>query len=227
VIVFFISFLALQGYRKRELAAIGLTFIFSVFLTYLLVGLGIFNFLYRMKGFWVVTKGINLAVGGLSVILSGCALYDFFKFKRTQETDGLLLQLPKSVKNQIHAVIGMYYRKSRNPELGAQPKMFRLVISALITGFLVSLLEAVCTGQLYLPTITFILKTTPLKLHAGFYLLLYNIMFVVPLLAVFLCALLGATSEDFARFLKRHLGAIKIAMALVFFALGAFLIWRA
>ena len=37
VIVFFISFLAMQGYIKRELTAIGLCFIFSVFMTYLLI----------------------------------------------------------------------------------------------------------------------------------------------------------------------------------------------
>jgi threonine/homoserine/homoserine lactone efflux protein len=52
-------------------------------------------------------------------------------------------------------------------------------------------------------------------------------MFITPLLIIFLFALLGVTSEQFARFLKRHLGPIKILMAVLFFGLGIFLIWRA
>jgi hypothetical protein len=102
----------------------------------------------------------------------------------------------------------------------------RLVLSALITGFLVSLLEAVCTGQLYLPTIAFVLKTTPFKLQALLYLIAYNIMFILPLLIIFLLALLGVTSGQFANFLKKHLVSVKVIMAFVFFSLGIFLVWR-
>lgn len=228
VIVFFISFLALQGYRKRELIVIGLSFIFSVFLTYLLLGLGLFNFLYRIKGFWIVTKILNISVGIFSIALGVLAVCDFFKYRKTKNAEGLFLQLPQTVKNQIHSVIGMHYRKPKGQEPVFQRQhMFRLLISALITGFLVSLLEAVCTGQLYLPTITFVLKTTPLKLHALGFLLLYNLMFIAPLLAIFTFALFGVTSGQFAKFMKKHLLSIKILMAVIFFALGAFLIWRA
>jgi len=102
----------------------------------------------------------------------------------------------------------------------------RLVLSALITGFLVSLLEAVCTGQTYLPTITFVLKTTHLRLQALVYLLLYNLMFVVPLFIIFLFALWGVTSEQFSKFLRKHLLLIKLLMAALFFGLGIYLIWR-
>lgn len=228
VIVFFISFLTLQGYRKRELVVVGLSFIFSVALTYILIGMGLFGFLYRLKGFWLVSRIVNLSIGILSILLGVFALYDFFKFKRTKNTDGLLLQLPQAVKNRIHAVIGLYYRSQRKDEGGILRKnIFSLVSSALITGFLVSILEAVCTGQVYLPTIAFVLKTTPLKLQALGYLLLYNLMFIIPLLLIFLCALLGVSSEQFSGALKRHLLAAKILMAVLFFSLGAFLILRA
>lgn len=227
VIVFFISFLALQGYRKKELAVIGLSFIFAVFLTYLLIGIGIFNFLYSLKGFWALTKVINISVGILSIILGCLALYDFFKFKLTGKTEGLVLQLPKSVKYQINKVIGLHYRLAKDAKGQAiKPRKLKLITSAFITGFLVSLLEAVCTGQLYLPTISFVLKTTNLKLHALGYLLLYNILFCLPLLVIFLFALLGTTTDEFSRFLKSRLGAIKILMAVLFFGLGIFLIWR-
>ncbi len=225
VIVFFISFLALQGYRKRELIVIGLTFISAVFLTYLLLGLGIFNFFYRFKSFWIVSWIANIAVGILAIVLGVLSIFDFIRIKRTGTPEGLFLELPNAVKNRIHSVIGMHYRKTDKNE-ASRPHLLMLLLSALITGFIVSLLEAICTGQVYLPTITFILKITPFKLQAWGYLVLYNLMFIAPLAAIFLFALWGATSEDFAGFMKRHIGVIKILMAILFFSLGIFLLWR-
>lgn len=228
VIVFFISFLSLQGYRRRETACIGLSFIFAVFLTYLGIGLGIFNFLYRYRGFWAVTYSLNILIGGLSIILGIFALYDFIEFKKTGSTEGLILQLPKPIKERIHRVIGFFHRRApQEKQAASRPGLSRLFLSALGCGFLVSLLEAVCTGQVYLPTISFVLKSTSLKFEALGYLLLYNIMFSVPLLVIFVLALLGTTNQQFSGFLKRHLGLVKILMAVLFFGLGGYLIWRA
>jgi len=226
VIVFFISFLALQGYRKRQLVIIGASFIFSVFLTYLLIGLGLFGFLYQLEAFWQVSKIINFGIGILSIILGLFCVYDLFKFKQTGQTEDLTLQLPQAVKNRIHAIIGLVYRKknSRQDEDMRQASVLKLAASALATGFLVSILEAVCTGQVYLPTITFILKTSHLKIEAWGYLVLYNLMFILPLFIIFLFALEGVTSAEFSGFLRRHLALIKILMAVLFFSLGAFLL---
>ncbi|KPK97640.1 MAG: hypothetical protein AMJ95_08150 [Omnitrophica WOR_2 bacterium SM23_72] len=230
VIVFFISFLTLQGYRKKELIVIGTGFIFSVFLTYLLLGLGLFNFLYKLKGFWVVTRAFNISIGVFSIILGILALHDFVQYRKTSKTEGLLLQLPAAVKRRIQYVIGLHYRKTASPsssQAEGQKRILRLTLTAFVTGFLVSILEAVCTGQTYLPTISFILKTTTFKLQALFYLLVYNFMFIVPLGIIFVLALLGVASQQFAAFLKKHLLTIKVLMALLFFGFGLFLIWRA
>jgi len=230
VIVFFISFLTLQGYRKKELIVIGISFIASVFLTYLLIGLGLFNFLYQLKGFWVVTRAFNISIGAFSIILGCLALYDFFKYRKTRETEGLVLQLPVAVKRRIQYIIGLHYRKTTpfsSSLSGGHRHIFRLTHIAFVTGFLVSILEAVCTGQTYLPTISFILKTTTLKFQALFYLVVYNFMFIVPLVIIFVFALLGVASQQFATFLKKHLLTIKLLMALLFFGFGTFLIWRA
>jgi len=45
-------------------------------------------------------------------------------------------------------------------------------------------------------------------------------MFVAPLFFVLVLAALGATSQDFERTVRRHLGTVKLTMALVFFVLG-------
>jgi cytochrome c biogenesis protein CcdA len=228
VIIFFISFLALQGYRKKELILIGLTFIFAVFLTYLSIGLGIFNFFYRFAGFWAVTRLLNIIIGILSIMFGIFAIYDLIKFKKSGSTEGLILQLPKPIKERIHKVVGFFYRKTFEEKQGKlKPALGKLLFSALATGFLVSLLEAVCTGQVYLPTISFVLKSTTFKFQALGYLLLYNIMFIVPLIVIFVLALLGTSSQQFWNFLKKHLGLIKVLMAILFFGLGIYLLWRA
>ena len=84
VIVFFMSFLSLQGYRKREILLIGLIFIGSVYLTYVLIGLGIFQALYSLQGFWLLTKIINITVGSISILFSIYALYDFIQYRRSK-----------------------------------------------------------------------------------------------------------------------------------------------
>ena len=152
-----------------------------------------------------------------------------FLLMKTGRTEGMILQLPKSITSQVHKVIGLFGRVV-NKSTGitsSRRSSYRMIISALITGFLVSLLEAVCTGQAYLPTISFILKTSTLKVQAMGYLLLYNIMFVVPLFIIFIFAVFGVTSEQFSKVFKKYLLAIKVLMAVLFFGFGVFLIWRA
>lgn len=226
VIVFFMSFLALQGYRRRELVAIGLAFIFAVFATYLLIGLGLFGFLYKVSGFWAVVKIINYSIGIFSIALGILSIYDLIRFKKDRDAEGMILQLPAKIKQQIHRVIGLHYRAEKG---GIRKRhIFNLIISAFITGFLISLLEAVCTGQTYLPTITFVFKSYgSFRLQAFLYLVLYNLMFVLPLFVIFVFAVFGVTSGQFSKFLKARLLLIKAMMAGLFFVLGLLLIWRA
>jgi cytochrome c biogenesis protein CcdA len=89
----------------------------------------------------------------------------------------------------------------------------------------VSLLEAACTGQVYLPTIVYIVKNTKLRLKALTYLILYNLMFILPLIVIFILSLVGFSSQKFNVFLKKHLGTIKIILAFIFLLLGLLVIW--
>jgi hypothetical protein len=173
-----------------------------------------------LEGFGAVTKAVNLAVGWFSILFGFMAIYDVVSFKLTNETKGMLLQLPKSVKEQIHKVI-------RTRHTGDKKNIFALIVSAVVTGFLVTLLEAVCTGQTYLPIIAFILKSEQLRVQAFVYLVLYNMMFILPLIVIFVCALMGVSSSGFSDILKRNLVLVKVLMAIVFFALGLFLILKA
>jgi hypothetical protein len=225
VIVFFVAFLTAQKYRKREVAAVGLSFIFAVFLAYFLMGLGAFRILYAFKGIYVIKK----IVYGLSALicfaLFGFTIYDIFIFQKTGNAEEVTLRLPDKVKGLIQRIIARYYRKTDAGEGEKGRRGFLwLILSAVVCGFVVSALEAVCTGQLYLPTIAFVLKTSTLKIQALLYLLIYNIMFTLPLLAIFILALLGVSSGQFAQFLRRNLLALKALLAAVFLVLGILLI---
>ena len=69
VIVFFISFLAVYGYKKQEIVYIGIFYMLAVFLTYLLIGLGIFNFLYVLSNFYSWIKVFYYFIAGFCFLL--------------------------------------------------------------------------------------------------------------------------------------------------------------
>ena len=225
VIVFFVAFLTAQKYRKKEVAAVGLSFILAVFLAYFLMGLGAFRILYTFKGVYIIKKIIYGVSAAMCFVLFGFSIYDIFKFRKTGNPEEVTLRLPDKVKGLIHRIIGQYYRKTGDdPGKGDKRGLLWLMLSAVVCGFFVSALEAVCTGQLYLPTIAFVLKTSSLKAQALFYLVMYNIMFTVPLLLIFVLALIGVSSGQFAQFLRRHLVVVKALLAVAFLGMGIMLL---
>ncbi|MBR4592013.1 MAG: hypothetical protein IKO35_02255 [Elusimicrobiaceae bacterium] len=215
VVVFFISFLTVYKYTRREILIVGIAYCVAVFCAYLLLGLGLFQCLYALQGFAYVIKTFYILTAGLCLLFFFFALYDFWLYRKTKKSDGLLLQLPFSLKTRIHKIMGFFLRDKSKSTL-------RLTLAALAVGFGVSLVEAVCTGQVYVPTCVLIMQNPDFRAQAAFYLVLYNLMFIVPLVAVFVLALLGCESRIFNEFLKKHLGATKIILCLVF--LGLFLL---
>ena len=93
-----------------------------------------------------------------------------------------------------------------------------------VTGVVVSVIELACTGQVYLPTILFVLGMPELQVRAGVYLVLYNLMFILPLVVVFLLAYFGTTSQQLGTFIHRRAAAIKLATAGLFLLLSGWLI---
>ena len=81
--------------------------------------------------------------------------------------------------------------------------------------------QGICTGQMYLPTIQYMARTAGLRASGAAYLLLYNVLFLLPLLAMLGVALAGVHFRRLSGFLRRHLGGAKLLLALVFFLLAA------
>jgi hypothetical protein len=95
---------------------------------------------------------------------------------------------------------------------------------AFVTGIVVSLIELACTGQVYLPTIIFVLGVPEMRARAMTYLVLYNILFVLPLVTVFLLAYWGTTSHRLGQFVNRRTGTIKLATAGLFVLLAVWMV---
>jgi cytochrome c biogenesis protein CcdA len=218
VLVFFISFLNFVGYRKKELLVLGIVFILSVFFTYILIGIGLFKFIQSLEVFGLLSKIIYLAVAWLTIILGIYSIYDWYIYKKTGSPDEFKLKLPSFIKLKIQRIVQGASR-NRNRTL------VELAIAIFASGFVVSLLESVCTGQTYVPTIAYVLKTPSLRSKAFFYLALYNLMFILPLVIIFLAMLRGVTSEMFSKISRRHLGTIKLLTAALFFLLGVLLLF--
>ncbi len=122
------------------------------------------------------------------------------------------LQLPEFLKKRIHKTIR------------EESKSNRYFLAALASGFVVSILEFTCPGQVYLPTILFVTNIPSLKASAMSHLFLYNLMFIIPLLIIFGIVYWGVTSEQLAFFLKKRVTTIKLITSLLFFALAGILI---
>jgi len=216
VLVFFISFLNFVGYRKRELLVLGIVFIFAVFLTYILLGLGLFKFIQSLEAFTLLSKIIYLGTASLAVILGIYSLYDWYIYRRTGNPEDVKLRLPDFIKQKIHKTI---QGASRNKK----KTLLELAGAVFLSGFIVSLLESVCTGQTYIPTIAYVFKDPGLRIHALGYLVLYNLMFILPLVIILIAGLAGVGSEAFSRLIRKHLGVVKLLTAALFFLLGILL----
>ena len=216
VIVFLISFLTIYRYDK-EVILIGSSYCLAVFIAYILIGLGLFNILYALSAFQTFIKIFYILTASACFILFILSLYDFLVYLKTKNSKEMLLTLSTNLKIRINKIIGFFLR-------GKKHSTFGLILASLAVGFSVSLVEAVCTGQVYVPTIVAILKDPALRMQAWLYLLLYNMMFILPLLCVFILCAVGIKSEGINNFFKKHLAIAKLCLSLVFLGLAIMLL---
>jgi cytochrome c biogenesis protein CcdA len=212
-LVFFISLLSFLKKSKREIFLVGLFFSISVFLTYMVLGFGILR---AIKVFsvdqgiaWYLTLGMAVA----TFILAAYSFIDFVRYRKTGSAKDISLKLPHKIRLIINRLISTRMRKGH------------LVLGAIALGFVISLLEALCTGQVYLPTIMYVLQGETMMIRAMMYLVLYNVMFIVPLLVVFAMTYYGVSSETISGFFTRNIGLSKLIMSIVFLLLGLVLIF--
>ena len=101
---------------------------------------------------------------------------------------------------------------------------FLLLPSVFGAGIAVTLLESLCTGQIYLPALALIARTASSPWRALGYLAGYNLMFILPLLVVLALTLAGLRFIRLMRWSRRTVILAKILAALLFLALAGLLL---
>ena len=209
-LIFFVSYLLFIGRLRRDVFLLATFFILAVFATYFAIGLGVYNVLKYLSGFDAIATIIFISFGVFAFALGILSLRDYFMARRGN-LDKMLLQLPLGIKQRIHKNI-----KEKSATGG-------IIFGSLFAGFVVSMLEFGCTGQVYLPTITFMVSKAGIALEPLIALFLYNIMFVLPLIVIAFVATLFST-QGIAQSLRSRIPAVKFFTALLFFVLGTLLI---
>jgi cytochrome c biogenesis protein CcdA/glutaredoxin len=210
-LVFFISYLAFMGREGREVLLAGGTFALGVFLTYLGVGFGVLKFLATLPFLDAASRWIYGLTAAFCLLLAVGSLYDWWQARRGKATE-MRLKMPTRLRRWVNRTI------REGAGAGA------LVPVTFATGVVVSIIELACTGQVYLPTILFVLGVPELQVRAGLYLVLYNLMFILPLVVVFVLAYFGTTSQQLGLLIHRHTATVKLATAGLFFLLAGWMV---
>ncbi len=211
-LIFFVSYLTISGRKGREILLVGAAFTSGVFLAYMGVGLGFYHVLdllgdlLAQLGRWVY--GLT---GAFCIVLAAFSFLDYLKARRGNVAD-MSLNLPHKLRLKINAVI----RRTRTSRA--------FVGAAFGAGVVVSFLELACTGQVYLPTIIFVMSMPDLKARATLFLVIYNLLFTAPLVVVFVLAYYGTGAKQFSDFLQRRASTVKLGLSFLFLALGGWLL---
>ncbi|CAG0991523.1 hypothetical protein METP2_02603 [Methanosarcinales archaeon] len=196
VLLLFITFtmgmLQMQTNYRYGLMKVGSIYISGIFVTYVLIGVGILSAI----SFFSTTHAVGKAAGFISMILGVVIMKDFFI------PGSSLLVTPGS----MHASINNWIRRTTVPGVfGA--------------GVLVGLCTVPCSGGIYLAVIGLLSLQSTLA-QGILYLLLYNLMLIVPLVAVLLASTNRAVVDIMVAWQSRNKMRMKLLMGSFMVAMG-------
>lgn len=210
MLLFFVSFVYTSKENSKDILKAGLPFILATFLAYLLVGLGLFKVGISLKNAENIIKGIYIVTIILSFGIFVFNFMDYVNIKRGKMGE-VKNQLPKKLKHFIHNTI----RKISNKKF--------IYLTSFILGFLVSILEFFCTGQVYLPTITYVISLDSSDMYAKFLLIMYNLSFVLPLSVSLFLMYKGVQVIEISTKFVDNLKYIKLITAIFFLIISVFI----
>lgn len=199
VLILMVSVVLGGGQGTKRLLQLGSAYIFAIYVTYLLSGLGLMYFFTAIP--IVVAEYISLAVGLLVIVGGIFEIKDYFWYGK-----GPSLQIPKYFANKIHE-----YSTSKTTVWGI-----------MFLGAFVAAVELPCTGAPYLAIIT-ILRIN-FDWTAFGLMVLYNFIFVLPLIVILLMVAGGSKISSVAKWKEESKGSMRLFMGLLLVALGWILI---
>jgi cytochrome c biogenesis protein CcdA len=193
VLIFMLTFLIEVSSTKKRMIKAGTVYIVAVYITYFLAGFGLLSAIQITGATQIIVK----IAAGLAILAGLINIKDYFWYGK-----GFSLQIPESRKGTIQK----WVYKANLP-------------AAIILGFLVAMFELPCTGGIYLAILA-MLANTVTKATAIYYLLIYNLMFVIPLIIILLAVTFGMKAEHIENWRQSKKNWMKLAMGLVLVGLG-------
>ena len=194
ILIFFIAFLLTLHRSFKNIIGLGLVYIIVIFLTYLAIGIGLFSGIMLFGQHHFFAK-----LGSWLLIFLGVVnLKDYFfpQFK-------LGIKIPRIPNEKIKE----YLQKATLPTVA-------------VAAFLVGLCSVPCSGGIYAAIIALLASKTTF-LTGFLYLLLYNLMFVMPLIILLVLAANPYTLVKFGEWQQKHKRSQKLVMGLFILILGA------
>ena len=196
VLIFLLAFLSEKAKNARRMLVQGMLYIFAVFTTYLVAGLILLPFIRKLGSFSVISYYV---LAGIIAIAGLLEIKDFFWYGR-----GWSLAILPGEAERIKKYVA---KVSDNPA------------TALFLGFFVALVELPCTGFAYLAVLGLI-GISGLTLNNFMLLILYNLIFVLPLIIILWAVYKGMSTEAFEEWRQKHKRWMRLAIGLVLLALA-------
>ncbi len=207
VLIFLLAYMTRVFKNKARMLLAGGIYITAVYATYFLLGVGIFTLAATAglaKPFYRLAAGIAILAGLLEI-------KDYFWYGR-----GFSLQMiPGGAERVKKYTQLMETMEKKHPSLS-------LLIAALL-GVLVVFVELPCTGAPYLAILG--------MLSTGDYatgiplLLLYNFIFILPLIVIVGLVYFGQTSRRMEKWRKENRGLMRLGIGIFLLALGLYMVW--
>lgn len=211
-LVFLVSILTAKGLGTGRVWILGASFCVGTWLIYTGLGLGLLHFLRRAPFFGVWRDCFDWGMFAALILLGVLSFRDAHRYAHTGRPGAVLLQLPDQLKKATHWAIRVALRSRF------------LAIAGFVMGAVVTALEAVCTGQMYVPTLALAVRSGARPVAALGYLLLYNVMFTVPLVFVFFLVWRGLGMERLRRWSVKNVVASKAVMGSLFLGMAALIV---
>lgn len=199
VILFLSSALLRVSSKKDLLVKLGGIYITTVYVVYTLSGLGLIWFQYELisKGFAEI---VGVIVGVFVIVLGLIELKEFFWYGK-----GISLEITAGHKEKLS-------KMAENMS----------VIGIVSIGGFVALVELPCTGGPYLAITALLAKS--FDKQAFFYLLIYNFIFVLPLITILVLIYFGASTMKLKEWRLGKRKWMNLAAGILMISLGSLLI---
>jgi len=200
VLILLVSTL-LAAKKRNKMLKIGLIYIAAIYLTYFSAGIGLTAFLANIPQ--SVAEYISIVVGTIIVGAGIIEIKDFFWYGK-----GFSLMIPAKRAKQI-------YERMKNVTNLSVPAVIML-------GVFVAAVELPCTGGPYL-AITLLLSQS-FNLTAVWLLVIYNIIFVMPLIVILFMVMAGKNVARIKEWKQASRTYIRLITGVILVLLGWMLI---